>query len=735
MTGVGVLLGTAAYMPPEQARGKPVDKRADIWAFGCVLFEMLTGKRCFDGEDVSLTLAEVIKGEPNWRALPAATPAAVRSTLKQCLEKDPKGRIRDIGDVRLALDGAFAIPAVQLHDLSAWHAGWRRIGLTAGIGVALGALVATALLWPRPAPATIQPIGRFSIPLPPGSYFGNNTAHPLALTNDGRRLVMSVSLRTGMSTRTDRVLTRTMEQLQPQVVEGLEAVGSFFLSPDGQWIAYNDLKGSLKRMQLRGGQPSTIAATGLTTGGGWQGGTWGSAGTIVFSTAPNRPLMEVPEAGGAPNPRTKPAENESHAQPHFLPDGRSLLFIVRSAGQPPRVAYLPGDSSDHRILLHGTDPRYVATGHLFFTRDTSVWAVAFDAMAGRIIGNPTPVLEGVLVSGNGVARTTVSADGTLAYVAEAAAGLRTVVRVDRQGKEEPLPGLPPNSYGAIRLSPDASRLAFDVGRPRRIWNYDLTRATATPVTPAEAESRAPLWTRDGVRIAFTREQNQLFSLLVQNADGTGSPEGIVTGDSGITTLTAEAWSGDGNTLLVTFVRGRGADIEAIVRGDQQVRDLINIGVTANQGGSGVSPDGQWVAYESDHSGTWEVYVQRFPQLGDRQPISIGGGMSPRWAANGRELFYQSSDGRRILAVPIVYGPSTTNGTAPKIVAGKPEVLFEGQYIVRTSPSVRSFEVLPDGRFLLLKPEPVGDSNAAATVTIVQNWTEELKRLVPPVGER
>jgi serine/threonine-protein kinase len=721
MTGVGVLLGTAAYMPPEQARGKPVDKRADIWAFGCVLFEMLTGKRCFDGEDVSLTLAEVIKSEPDWNALSAAVSPAVRSTLVRCLQKDPKQRIRDIGDVRLALDGAFSSPATHVHDRPSLIRGpWARIAVAGGVGIALGAIGAAVMMWgPRSGPVTTPPVNRFTITLPAGSRFRDNVMSPITLTSNGRRLLMNVS--TG---GTDRVVMRAMDQVEPQLVQGLEgSVGSIFLSADGEWVAYNDAKGSLKRMRLAGGPPATITETGIVTGG-WQGATWGSGGSIVFSTSANPTLMEVPEAGGEPKPRTKVGEDEAHIQPHFLPDGRSLLFVVRRRGQNPGIAYLPAGATDYVLLLDGADPRYVSSGHLLFTREQALWAVHFDVETGRTSGDPAPVLEGASIFG-GVARASVSADGTLAYVVGSGDALRTIVRVDRQGREEALSGLEPNTYEMIRVSPDASRLAFTAGRPPDLWTYDFARGTSVRVTSNDAIDRDPLWTPDGLRLLFSSIDEGRSEMFVQNADGTGIAERFLSGDPASFNISPEAWSADGKTLLVTFGRGGSPDIGAVnLDGERQVRGLIATARIDSR--AAVSPDGRWLAYQSDMSGVLEVYVERFPELGDRQKISTSGGALPRWASNGRELIYQSVDGRRVFAVPI--------SSAAKLTAGTPTMLFEGPYTASPGGIFKPFDVTPDGRFIMIKSTTV-DASAIATVVVVQNWVEELKRLVPGTGER
>jgi len=723
MTGVGVLLGTAAYMPPEQARGKPVDKRADVWAFGCVLFEMLTAKRCFDGEDTSLTLAEVIKSEPDWSALPTATPPAVRSTIKQCLQKDPKQRVRDIGDVRLALEGAFSPPAAYQHDRPSPIGGVsRRVAAALGLGIAIGALGVAAMTWVRrPAPPAV-PLNRFSVAMPTGTNFRDNVSFPIALTRDGRRLVVNVS-----GGDADRVMVRSMDQVQLQPVHGLEGVvGSIILSPDGEWVAFNDSKGSLKRMRLAGGPPATIAETGIQAGG-WQGASWGSAGTIVFSTSANRTLMEVPESGGTPKPRTKAGEADYHQHPHFLPDGRSLLFVVRRSGRPGQIAYLPAGATDHVVLLEGTDPRYVSSGHLLFTREAAVWAVGFDADAGRTIGDPAPVLEGVSITGSSVARAAVSADGTLAYVAGRSGAFRTVVRFDRQGHEEALPGLSPNSYGVIRVSPDGTRLAFDAGGTQSdVWTYDFARGATVRVTTDGSIDRSPLWIPDGSRLIFSSDRDGQSNLYVQNADGTGAAERLLPAESSLAGVQPEGISRDGKMLFISFTRGPGVlrpDLGVVdIEGERRLRELV--AMPSIETAAALSPDGRWLAYQSDFSGIAEVYVERFPELGDRQKISTSGGTMPRWAADSTELFYQSMGGRRVHAVSISGGP--------KLRAGTPVLLFEGPF-VPAGPTVRGFDVTPDGRFILIRSETT-DPNSAAAVVVVQNWIEELKRLVPLAGQ-
>jgi Tol biopolymer transport system component len=434
--------------------------------------------------------------------------------------------------------------------------------------------------------------------------------------------------------------------------------------------------------------------------------------------------MEVPESGGTPKPRTKASEAEYHQQPHFLPDGRSLLFDILRSGQPGQIAYLPAGATDHVVLLDGTDPRYVSSGHLLFTREAAVWAVGFDVVSGRMTGDPVPVLEGVSITGSGVARSAVAADGTLAYLAGNSRGLRMIVRVDRQGHEAALPGLPPNRYEVVRVSPDGTRLAYDMGgRQSDIWTYDFARNTAVRVTADASVDRSPVWTPDGSRLIFLSDRGGRPSLYVQNADGTGAAERLLP--EGSRTVThADGWSNDGKRLLVGFVRpGESQNIGMIdMVGELRVQDLITMPSVA--AGSAVSPDGRWVAYHSDLSGTQEIYVERFPELGDRQKISTSGGTSPRWAPGGRELFYKSGNGRGVFSVSISSGP--------KLAAGTPRLLFEGPFLT-AGPTTRPFDVTPDGQFILIKSEDM-PANPAPTLVVVQNWLEELKRLVPGAGQ-
>ena len=710
MSGVGVLLGTAPYMSPEQARGKSVDKRTDIWAFGCVLYELLTGRRPFDGEDVSLTLAAIMKSEPDFKALPSDVPAAVRVCLGRCLQKDQKQRLRDIGDVRLALEGAFETPATG-SVASKSRRGARAVVMVALVALAVAASIGAAQ-WFRgsrndPPPRAV----RFAVNLPTGVFFRDGVAEPLTISADGRRLVFNA--RQG---NIDRVFTRSLDELEAVPVRGLEGyVGSIFLSPDGEWIGFYDgMAQTLNRIRATGGSAALICRTSVSAAGaGFRGVTWGTAGTIVFATASGPGLMQVADAGGEPKPVTSPAEGAIHLSPHFLPDGRRLLFTVRKKGEPDYVALL--DDNGPRRLVQGSSPRYASTGHMVFVREGAVWAAPFDLDRGVVDGSPAPVLEDVEIFGGGVARLSLAANGTLVYApGSGAAGERSLVWVDRDGREEAL-AAPPRPYTWVRVSPDDTRIVMEVEDPANtdIWMYDVRRGTFERFTVAAGHDRWPLWTPDGQRIVFASGTN----LMSKAADGTGEAERLATG------LPFEArpygWSRD-KLSLVYDQQSPLSDLFLLpLNGKREPRALV-----ANEFRNhrpAISPDGRWIAYTSNETGREEIYVRPFPAVGSgRWQISTEGGISPVWSPNGRELLYSSPPDDTMFHVAIDAATSFKPGT--------PKALFRKSYYWGVAANGRSYDIGPDGRLLMIKEG--GVTSDAPSIRVVLNWHEELKRLIP-----
>jgi Tol biopolymer transport system component len=715
MTQMGIILGTAAYMSPEQAKGRQVDKRSDVWAFGAVLYEMLSGQRAFKGDDVSDTLAAVLRQDIDWTALPASTPVSVRRLIARCLDRDLRRRLRDIGEARIVLEDPAAPgrgDAGGVPALAPPRSLWRR---AMPIATALvGALLAAGSVWLliRPAPpsvvrTTVTTSGLTALAL-------SGIDRDIAITPDGSRIVYR---------GTNQLLVRALNQLEPTVLSGLGAPRGPFLSPDGQWIGFFDGT-TLKKVAITGGPPVAIATLRSLAQGG---ATWGPDGTIIFGTsAPTTGLQRVSAAGGEPTVITKPAlerGERDHRWPEFLPGGGAVLFtIVPTEGSDPQIAVLDLQTGMSKVLIRGgSHAHYVPTGHLVYGVTGTLRAVPFDLGRLDVAGTPAPVLDGVVTTGNGAADVAVAANGSLVYVpGRDGARQRSVVSVDRQGRSSPLPGLPPDSYRDVRVSPDGGRLAL--ATEADVWTYDVVRATLSRLTTDAASDRSPLWTPDSQRIIFRSTRARYPELFWRPADGTGRDERLLTRAKELIDLYPSGWSADGRQLLFTEAPSPGQC--AIGQMPIERPSDANMLVTSEScdAHAAVSPNGRWMAYRSNVSGQDEIYVERYPELGNRQQISTGGGQVPVWSRDGRELFFPSRDGRQMLAVPVQSGST--------LVAGRPQLLFETAMIV--SISGRPYDIAPDGRFLIIIPGGQADagSGTASNLIVVQNWFEELKRLVP-----
>ena len=722
-TQAGVILGTAAYMAPEQARGRRVDKRSDIWAFGCVLYEMLTGTRAFDGEDAAVVLASVIKGEPEWSALPSGVPAPIVTMLRSCLEKDPHKRIADIAAAMFVLDHAaqlverVEVPVAAVQPAPPTRRPlWRRAMPVTG-AVAITALLAGAGVWlltrpvsPSVVRTTITTSGSAALAL-------GGADRDIAITPDGSRIVYRGN---------NQLLVRAVNQLEPTVLSGLGAPRGVFISPDGQWIGFFDGTGLLKKVAITGGPPVTIAPT---EGTGPRGASWGPDGTIIFATAANTTgLQRVSAAGGEPTVLTKPDREHGeldHVWPEFLPGGKAVLFTITPAGgniENAQVAVLDLQTGTSKVLIRGgSHAHYVPTGHLVYGATGTLRAVAFDLGRLEVTGTPAPVLEGVVTTAQGAADVAVAANGSLVYVPGTAGGggRQTVVSVDRQGRASPLPGLPLDTYRDVRVSADGARLAL--ATLADVWIYDLARATLSRLTTDPAPDTRPLWTPDGQRIIFTSARAGYPELFWRPADGTGSDERLLARGKDLLDLRANGWSADGRQLLLTEVPSNvGCAIGQIaIERPSDAKVLVKSEFCNDF--AAVSPDGRWMAYDSNVSGRYEIYVERYPELGNRQQMSTGGGRRPLWSRDGRELFFGTPDNRQMLVVPVRSGTT--------LVAGRPQVLFE--FAMVASVSSRPYDVAPDGRFFIIRSgQAEDDAVAASNIILVLNWFEELKRLVP-----
>jgi serine/threonine protein kinase len=563
MTGVGVLLGTAAYMSPEQAKGNPADKRSDIWAFGCVLYEMLTGTRAFEGEDVADTLANVLKAQPAWDALPAATPQTLMVYLRRCLHKDPKHRLGDIHDMRLAMDGAFDIDAAKPVAADSRLRFWQRPAVAAIIGASLVASVWLAVrIFTRP-PATTPT--RLTISLPSGIDVAGSDSDPdLAISSDGRRIVF-VGAGEGKS---PQLFVRTLDQLEAQPLVGPAAPRTPFFSPDGNWIGFFDsVPNVLKKVAVSGGPAITLCSiTGApgASGGGVRGASWGPDNTIVFATNdPTTGLLRVSAGGGTPEVLTRPnpqKDEADHFWPEVLPGGNAILFTIMTvAGSPvatargletAQIAVLDLRTGQQKVLVRGgSHPHYVSTGHIVYGIEGTLRAVAFDLDRLEVRSDPGPVLQGVVTKSTGAASFAVAQNGSLVYVSGnvSVVGRRTLVWVDRQGGEEST-NAPIRTYQYVRISPDGKRAAIEIrDQGFDIWIWNFLRATLTRLTYEAGMDVYPVWTPDGTRVAFSSETKGSQSVYWRAADGTGEREEIAAGPEALIPLT---FSPDGSRLVI-----------------------------------------------------------------------------------------------------------------------------------------------------------------------------------------
>jgi Tol biopolymer transport system component len=703
-----VILGTAAYMSPEQARGQPVDRRSDIWAYGCVLYELLTGLQAFQGKTISDTLAAVLRAEPDWSAVPANVPERVRYLLNRCLSKDLKLRLHDIGEARVLIGEAAALDAAaapQRPDHRFTWLPWAAAGL-----MTLAAAAALWALWQ--ARQTAHPVIRAPLNLPPGDRLVLPGVQPaVALSPDGTRLVYS-----GFRGPLRQLFLRRMDLLDGVPISGTEDGDGPFFSPDGEWVGYF-AGGKLKKTLVRGGAPVILAEAASP-----RGASWGEDDNIAFapSSAVGGGLMRVSANGGIPQTLTTSDRQDVHRWPQILPGGKGILLTISKMGSPDdgRIAVLRLDTRELRIVVEGgSDGRYIPTGHLVYARSGGLVAVPFDVERLQVTGRQVPIMEGVMTNSLGAAHFTFSSTGSLIYVP---GGLMTspkaVLWVDRKGGVTEVTRTDAHAYWP-RVSPDGRRIAISTveGSNVDVWVNEPARNGVTRLTFAPGLDAFPVWTHDGRRLIFTSTRSGALNLYWRAADGSGAEERLT--DSPNSQLPSDV-SPDGKWLaFYEHSSATGADIWVLpLEGERRPKAFLQ--TSAWEGEARFSPDGRWLAYVSLDTGRAEVWVQAFPDGASKGKwlVSSGGGREPVWSPNGQELFYRNGD--RVMAVEVTTGTS--------FVAGKPRVLFEGQYF--GSPGFLNFDVAPDGqRFLMLK-EPASE-RALAHFNLVVNWFEELKQRV------
>jgi eukaryotic-like serine/threonine-protein kinase len=700
----GVILGTAAYMSPEQARGKPADKRADIWAFGCLLYEMLAGQAAFQGEDVTEILAAVVKSTANLDLLPANIHPRIRELIIRCLQKDLKKRYSGIADVVYEIEqaltdsrGDLVKPAIMMESRTKLHT-QLPLFLAALI---LGATITGVVVWNLRKPEQRQAV-RFDYDLPEDQEFINLLYPVLSVSPDGRQFVYVTN---------KGLYLRSMNKWTARRISNIDENPRFqCFSPDGQWITYC-AGGKLKKIAVSGaGSMDLCDVTDLV------GVSWDADDTIVYTD--RKSIQQISANGGTPETLVEAKKDETIYHPTLLPDGKSAMFTLGPA--PYRIAVQSLKSRDRKILFPGDAARYIPTGHIVYALANNLFAVPFDVDTLKW-GESVQMIEDVLRSS---ARYTpqyvVSNSGTLIYIPEGsnASIRRNLVWVNRQGREEVLKA-EVNAYNYPRISPDGKRIALSIttGNTTNIWIWDCIRETWNRLTTDASIDILPLWTRDSRRIFFASDSRLGGTMRVywRAADGTGEAEQL-GGVPATEHHYPRDWSPGANDLILTQITNN-TDIEAVsMEGERKWRPLLK--TKYNETEPRISPDGKWMAYASDESGRNEVYVRPFPDVesGGRLKASTGGGSSPLWSPDGRELFYRN--GAAVISVPV--------RTSPEFNLESPKILFSSQ-------DVSGWDIHPDGkRFLMIKEAGGGKSVGARPqrINIVLNWFEELKQRVP-----
>ena len=706
MTRPGVILGTAAYMSPEQAKGKSADRRADIWALGCILYECLTGKRAFEGETVSETLAAILRGEPDLKALPATTPVSMRTLLLRCLQKDPNRRFHDAADARIELEELLAAPSeFPGATVSAPHP-WIRSRAIPWILVVLlaGATVFVSRHAFFNVATTAGKLVRFSVAAPKDF----RPSGRIALSPDGSRLAF-----VAQKGKISRLYIRPLDQSEAFALPGSDGAYSLFWSPDGKWIAFTGER-EMKKLSLEGGSPQVLCQA------EFPGGAWGADGTIIYTPTYSSGLWRIPSSGGVPQKLTEPNKSEGelgHWYPQLLPDGETVLF-TNYATPFERCRIKTFSLKDHRqkVLVEGAlYGHYLPSGHLVYVKSETLMAVPFDLRRLQVTGTPVPVLDDLAVEfASGLAAASFSKDGTLAYIrASSISGKYSLVRIDGKGNVRLLTDALRN-YFTPKISPDGRRIALGIsegGKAPDIWTFDLERGAFTRVTFGAGWEGDPLWANDSKKLIFASEQPQ-FDLHQKASDGTGAEESLVTSPFD---KIAGTISRDGKILIYSESNPKTAEDLWVLPLEGNRKPRLWLQTSFGEVQPSLSPDGRWLAYVSDESRQNEVYVQSFPDRGERIQISDHGGMAPMWAQNGRELYYFADD--RLMAIPVT--------TGDQFKAGKPAVLFD---LETKDIGHSSCTISPDGTwFAGLRRDPKAKP---VEVEVVLNWFEELKRLVP-----
>ena len=719
----GVVLGTVAYMSPEQGRGETVDFRSDQFSLGTALYEMLTGKRPFVRDSAAETLTAIIREEPEpVTKLDPKLPALLGWTVQRCLSKDPEERYSSTKDLAKELQGlrTHLSEAVSATDVAGAEVPRHRrrvpywaLAAVAALAIAVGLLLGSRFLRPG-SPLASPLVVSLSFPVDAAPFTGG--VNPLALSPDGKTLVYS-----GSNSGKSMLFVRRLDRDEVRLIPGTDGAVFPFFSPDGLEVGFFAsalAEGRLKKVSLAGGSPITLCDAPIP-----RGGSWGADGTIVFAPSPRSGLWRIPASGGEPRrvTSTNSANAENHRYPQVLPDGEHVLFELLELETTSRAAVVSLRTGEQRIVMDDAMyPRCLPMGHLVFTRRGSLFAAPFSPKRLETSGTPVPILDDLVANSTGLrcAEIAFSQEGTLVYVPTLQLQ-RTLVWVDRKGAVERVP-FPPGGYGEVALSPDGGRAAaITVEKSEReaLLFGDFARGTLSR-SSAEGNFVSLAWAPDGERVAFGfGPGGRMYNLFWQNADGSTAPERLAN-ETVLEQEQPTSFSPDGSLLLLdglnfndTGPTNTGWDILVLpLSGEKALRPFLQTKSAETAGR--FSPDGRWVAYVSNESGGWQVFVRSFPGPGQRWQISTDGGRDPRWSRSGRELFYRQGDKMMVVDVEM----------KPTFRPGRPRTLFEGHFL-------RSYDVAPDGRrFLMIKEDPA--ELGPAHVNVVLNWFEEVKRRVP-----
>ncbi|MBA2260044.1 MAG: serine/threonine-protein kinase, partial [Acidobacteria bacterium] len=706
-TQMGMIIGTAAYMAPEQAKGKAVDKRADIWAFGVVLYEMLTGKRLFEGETVSDVLAAVLRADVDWRAIPSSVPADVRRLLVRCLDREPKNRLHDIADARIVIDetlrgGIVVEPAAEVRRSSGWLAALPWVVAALAVATALG-----LSLKPASAPPTqSRTASTFGILVPAEHFLSTSQSPLISLSADGRTLLFVAEGKRGAA-----IFRRSFDRMAVTRIEGTEGAEHPMLSPDGRWIAFFS-GGSLRKISADGGTAVAVADA-LAP----RGAAWSPDGSLIFSPLYTSALFRVAASGGTPVAVTRigdPKVERSHRWPQVLPDGRTVIFTVGLAESPgdydaSNIDAQRLDTGERRTILKGARmARYTPLGYLVYQRGKMLLAVRFDATRLEVIGEPFTVQDGVGGDpSSGAGYFGVSDTGVVAVAPEASIPKsRVLVLVDQAGRETPITA-PPAAFNNPRVSPDGRWLAFAIGTGSSgdddVYVLELASQRMQRLTFGQGHG-VPLWSPDGRRIVFTKGRSGATGISMRAADGSGEEIPLVKSTE---FLLSGSWHPDGRRLAVTNAQ-RSIDIEILDASAGKLTPLF-ASPSAGESGGAFSPDGRYIAYTSTESGTDEVIVETFPPGGGKWQISVAGGMSPVWARDGRALYFVTDQSLMAVDVDIrgVFRP------------GVPRVLFTGPYELQTVIR-RNYDIGSDGRFVMVKRQLT--SSTPTEIVVFEGWS-------------